>query len=173
MEEEDVILSSSQEEVIEDSEVEETPIVPAPKEKQEKTVPYSRFQEVNEELKKLKNTPHHEAGDPIDLIKLGKKLQDYTDDELDFVTDFAKSKKPDAILKALENPFVQAGISAQRTKVEKEKGLTPSGTQPELTREKSLKEKLSEANDSEKEELLKKVGFYKEVRPRADRVQLR
>ncbi len=162
MENEDVILDSSPEEVLEVSEDVETPNEPEPV-KLEKTVPYSRFQEVNEELKKLKNKPQSEV-DTVDLIKLGKKLQDYSDEELDFVTEFAKSKKPEAILKALENEFVKTGIEARRAKVEKERGLAPSGTQGELDKPKSVVDKLKTSDMKEKEDMLAKMGLYKNPR---------
>lgn len=108
-----------------------------------------------------------EQTDTIDQIKLGKKLVDYSDDELDFVVDYAKSKKPEDVLKALENPFVIAGIQAQREKVEKEKALRPSSTQSTTDKPKTLNEAIKDASLSEKEELLKKMGLYKEFTPRS------
>lgn len=111
--------------------------------------------------------------DSIDQIKLGKKLHDYSDDELDFVTEHAKSKKPEDVLKALENPFVQAGIQAHREKLEKEKlALTPSSTQSESDRPKTLQERLVGASLEEKERILSEMGLYKNPRPRADRVNI-
>lgn len=108
--------------------------------------------------------------DSIDQIKLGKKLHDYSDDELDFVTGFANSKKPEDVLKALENPFVQAGIQANREKVEKEKlTLKPSGTQPDFEAPQTLEEKLENARtDKEKQEILEEFGLYQEPRRRPD-----
>jgi hypothetical protein len=106
--------------------------------------------------------------DSVALIKLGKKLKDFSEEELDFAVDFAKSKKPDDILKALENTYVQAGIQAQRQKVEKEKALKPSGTQSVSDKPKTLSEQLRDAPLSDKEEILKKMGLYKDFKPRAD-----
>ena len=67
-----------------------------------------RAEKAEAEAKKLRARPveSHDSVDSIDLIKLGKKLQDYSDDELDFVTKFAGTKKPEEVLKALENPFL-------------------------------------------------------------------
>jgi len=111
--------------------------------------------------------------DSIDQIKLGKKLHDYSDDELDFVTEHAKSKKPEDVLKALENPFVQAGIKAHRESLEKEKlALKPNGTQSELDKPRSLAERLANASIGEKEGILKDMGLYKEFRPRADKTNI-
>lgn len=127
--------------------------------------------------KALKQKPNNQPVSPvdsIDMIKLGKKLKDYSDEELDFVTEFAKSKNPEEILKALENPFVQSGISAYREKVEKEKlTLRPTGTQSESDKPLSITEKLAKAGSmADKEKILKEVNLYKEFRPRSDRTNI-
>lgn len=124
--------------------------------------------------KPVESVEHVETIDSIDQIKLGKKLHDYSDDELDFVTDYAKSKKPEDILEALKNPFVQQGINAHREKVEKEKlTLSPSSTQTESDEPQSFNEKLSRATSLEdKEKLLESLGLYKSPRPKKDRVKI-
>lgn len=115
------------------------------------------------------------TADAIDLIKVGKKLQNYSDEELDFVTEYAKSKDPEAILKALDNPFVQHGINSYRDKVEKEKlSLKPNPTQPDSDMPISLEEALKTAKTpQEKEALLKEAGLY-DTTPgyRSDRVEI-
>lgn len=112
--------------------------------------------------------------DSVDLIKLGKKLQDYSDEELDFVTEHAKSKKPEEILKALENPFIQAGIQSHREKVEKEKlTLKPSGTQQEVDQPQTLTERLERAQTlGEKQAILEEHGLYSEPKPNPNRIKL-
>lgn len=111
---------------------------------------------------KLKEKPKPDNGtDSIDQIKLGKKLVDYSDDELDFVVGFAGSKKPEEVLKALENPYVQQGIQAQRAKVEKERlSLKPSSKQSDSDAPVSLEEALATSNDKEREEILKTTLGY-------------
>lgn len=111
----------------------------------------------------------------IDQIKLGKKLVDYSDEELDFLVDMAKSKDPEVILKTLENPYVQAGIQANRQKVEKERlTLKPNSTQSESDTPVSLEYALANAkNDSEREEILREAGLYSEPRRRTDGPQIR
>lgn len=134
-----------------------------------------RAEKAEKALKKpVQSVSQQSQVDSIDMIKLGKKLKDYSDEELDFVTEFAKSKNPEEILKALENPFVQSGISAYREKVEKEKlTLTPTGTQSESDKPMSLTEKLSKAGSvAEKEKILKEFNLYKEFRPRSDRTNI-
>lgn len=174
----DVVLDSSPEEVTEVvSEDVTTPAEAAPTKKaEEKVVPFSRFKEVNDELAKLKNQSVQKESkdvDALELIKLGKKLQDYSDEELDFATDHAKSSNPSDILKALENNMVQLAIHANREKMEKEKlSLRPSSTQSDSGKPQSFAEKLAGASLADKEKLLAEAGMYKSPRPRADRVNL-
>jgi len=127
-----------------------------------------------------KKTPKKKAAvpkaiDSVDLIKLGKKLQDYSDDELDFVTEYANSKDPEKILSALENPFVQQGIAASREKLEKERlAAKPSSTQPEADIPRSLAEKLNNAGSiEEKEKILTELGLYESPKRNPNRVVIR
>lgn len=138
-------------------------------EKKEKDLSSALSQKEHWRKKAEEVKPNQTEGvDSIDLIKLGKKLQDYSDEELDFVTKFAGTKKPEEVLKALENPFVQTGIKATREQVEKEKTLRPSGTQGMSDKPKSVSEQIANADMAGKEELLKKYGLYRDPRPRSD-----
>lgn len=173
--EEDVNLDSSPEEVIEnDSEVEKTPEESAP-EADKKTVPYERFKEVNDQLAELKKQPKSAAKqaksavDALDFIKLGKQLQNYTDEEIDFATEYAKSKEPNEIMKALSNEYIQLAFEAKRQKVEKEKSLTPSGKQFEEEKPKSFADKLRGANLGDAEKMLEAAGLYKSPRTNPNR----
>jgi hypothetical protein len=152
------------------------PTTPDPK-LVDQMVPYSRFKEVNDKLlEALKNpttTPTSDSApnvDTLDLIKLGKKLQDYTDEEIDFAATYSKSTRPEDILKALGDEMVQLAISAKRDKVDKEKkALTPTGTQPDGAKPQSFLEKLASASIEEKEKLLTEAGLYKTPKARSDR----
>lgn len=168
------VNSDSSTEQVADSEVVNTPEVAPVKTTEEKTVPYDRFKKVNEELAALKNQPKEqkETVDALEFIKLGKKLQDYSDTEIDFATEVAHSKSPESILKALENPMVKLAIQANREKEAKELSLKPSGTQSESDTPKSLTERLASASLADKEKILQEAGLYKSPRPRADRVNL-
>jgi hypothetical protein len=127
----------------------------------------------------VKKSPKVEASvapvDSIELVKLGKKLRDYSDEEIDFAMDVAKSKDPKEIMRALENPFVVAGIGSMREKLEKEKlSVKPTGTQPETDLPKSLAEKLAEARTlQDKQKVLEEHGLYSEPGYRPDRVVIR
>jgi hypothetical protein len=181
MEEPIDVTDPSSEEVVENPK--ETPVVSedvktpdsATEEKAERTVPYERFKEVNDELARLKSKPkeskENSKVDALDFIKLGKKLQNYSDEELDFATKVAKSKSPDAILEALGDEMVQLAISSKREKVEKERTLKPSGKQTESDEPMSLEEALAAATSmSEKEEIMKQMGYSVENKHRADQV---
>jgi len=169
------VNSDSSTEQVADSEVVNTPEVAPVKTTEEKVVPYDRFKKVNDELAALKNQPKDttkETVDALEFIKLGKKLQDYSDTEIDFATEVAHSKSPESILKALENPMVKLAIQANREKEAKELSLKPSGTQSESDTPKSLTERLASASLADKEKILSEAGLYKSPRPRTDRVNL-
>lgn len=171
----DVIQESSPEEVEVVSEDVKTP-ESEPVKTDEKVVPYDRFKKVNDELaelkKKPKETPKESDIDALEFIKLGKKLQNYSDEEIDFATEHAHSKNPEAILKALDNEMVQLAINARRDKMAKELSLKPTGTQSDSDTPKSLNERLSSASMADKEKILTEAGLYKSPRPRADRINL-
>ena len=171
-EEEDVTLDSSPEEAVEDSEVVKTPTDSEPL-KSEKTVPYSRFKEVKEELTKLKNQP------PIVKTNLG--VEDYIDisaalDGLDGREKEYLAKQHKLTGKPLEEIRKDEDFglwqSAYRSKIEKELSLKPSGTQSESDKPMSFTEKLRSASVADKERLLTEAGLYKSPRPRSDRVDL-
>lgn len=117
--------------------------------------------------KALKNQPKSDV-DALDFIKLGKKLETYSEEEIDFAVNHAKSKNPKDILEAFNDEMVQLAITAKREKVEKEKSLKPSGTQSETEKPKNLSDQLSSMTIKEKEEYLEKIGAYRSPRPRSD-----
>jgi hypothetical protein len=71
-----------------------------------------------------------------------------------------------------EGEDYQLWQSAYRAKMEKENALKPSATQQVEDGPKSLAERLRGASLEEKEAILREVGGYKEVRPRADRTNI-
>lgn len=63
--------------------------------------------------------------------------------------------------------------SAYRAKVEKEKqALTPTSTQAESERPRTLAERLASASLEDKEKLLVEAGLYKSPRPKEDRTNI-
>lgn len=157
----DITPESSPEEV---TEVEETPVEPAPQ--AEKMVPYSRFKEVNDKLAQLRAQPAPQAStqlDVSDLIAINASLEGLAPREKEKLAELHKlTRTPLAELRNSEDfLFWQQGYQSQ---VEKERALKPSGSQPELAKPVKLSELLTDpkVTREEKEKLLKDNGLYKE-----------
>lgn len=71
---------------------------------------------------------------PMEAVKLGKALQDFNEEETEFILRNAKSEKPEDIIKAATDPWVQEAITSRRAKVAKEKQIpnpsAPGGASP-------------------------------------------
>jgi hypothetical protein len=176
MDEEKDVTGSSPEEVVEPvSEDVETPTPSAP-ETEEKTVPFSRFKEVNDELSRLKKEP------PKVVTKTSLGVEDYIDisASLEGLDQKEKEKlarehkltgKPLAEIRKDED--FSLWQEAYRAKKEKELSLKPSGTQSESDKPMTFAQRLtSTPSMADKEKLLTDAGLYRSPRPRPDRVDL-
>lgn len=168
------VLESLPEEVVEElSEEEETLNEPAPK--AEKTVPYSRFKEVNDKLKELKEQPVKVINNALnveDYIDISASLEGLDQREKEYLAQ--QHKFTGKALKEIRNDE-DFGLwqSAYRAKQEKELlTLKPNGTQSESDRPQSFAERLASASVADKEKLLSEQGLYKSPRPRSDRIDL-
>ncbi len=123
---------------------------------------------------RLNNKPDAETKvEALDLIKLGKKLQDYSDLEIDFATAHAKSKNPEEILRVLDDPMVKLAIQAHREKEAKDRqALKPSGTQADGQAPRSMDDLLDSLSMEEKEKKLIELGLYIPPKRRVDRVNI-
>ncbi len=63
--------------------------------------------------------------DPLEIVKLGKTLKDYNEEETEFIIQNAPTKDINGIIEATKKPFVQIAIQAMREKVATERA-TPS-----------------------------------------------
>lgn len=150
---------------------EEAPKAPEPREtKVEKTVPYSRFKEVNDELAKVKKNPTVKTSlDVEDYIDISASLEGLDQKEKEkLAREHKLTGRPLSEIKSSEDFLIwQSGYHA---KLERERALKPTGTQPESERKRSAVEQITSAKGlKDQEELLRKYGLYKEVRPRSDR----
>lgn len=183
MDKEQDVTDSSTEEVVEETEevsqeteepeeTESAPEEPESKEpKAEKTVPYDRFKKVNTELAKLKAQPAKvkTSLDVEDYIDISASLEGLDQKQKEYLA--REHKLTGLPLSEIRNSedFLLWN-SGYQSKVEKEKALKPSGTQPESERKKSPLEQITSAKGlKDQEEMLRKYGLYKESRPRADR----
>ena len=70
--------------------------------------------------------------DPLEVVKLGKVLKDYTEEETEFIIRNAPTKNIDGIINAEKDEMVQLAIKSKREKVAKEKHLIPLPLNPKL-----------------------------------------
>jgi len=100
--------------------------------KEEKTVPYNRFQEVVQENQRLKSEKEgkqtQEKDLTLDAILVGKKLDKYSEDVIKSIASTIKSNNPQDILAALENPLIKQGIEAQIEKEKRENKVPAPGS---------------------------------------------
>jgi len=99
--------------------------------------------------------------DPLEVVKLGKVLKDYTEEETEFIIRNAPTKNIDGIINAEKDEMVQLAIKSKREKVAKEKALNPSTTQSETPiKPKTLEEALAACKTrEEKEKILTEMGM--------------
>ena len=76
--------------------------------------------------------------DPLEVVKLGKALSDFNEDETSFIIKNAKDKTPQGIVEASKDEWVADAIKARREKVAKEKQIlgpsnSGSGGSPHFT----------------------------------------
>jgi hypothetical protein len=89
--------------------------------------------------------------DPLEIVKLSKVLKDYNEEEVEFILTNSKDKSPEAILKTLENEYVQAGIEKMREKVaEKDKVPAPTSPKSVITKGKTADEIADMPKDDHK-----------------------
>ena len=113
---------------------------------------------------KLKGTGQVLPTDPLEVVKLGKALADYSEEEVDFIIRNAIDKTPEGIIKSSKDEWVQTAIQARREKVEKEKQQLPPSTRTTPSKvpiEQTPPEKLRELTPEQREEYYKKVGIRK------------
>jgi len=128
--------------VVEESAVEENPIEEEkPLEKQETTEElraqrdklYARLKREEDKTKSLESKVPVKSDNSLTLeaIKVGKKLEKYSEEEIDSIAKVIKSDNPNDILNALENPVIKQGIEVERKKVEDNKKV-PDSSSPDF-----------------------------------------
>jgi len=137
-----------------DSEVEKTPSKVEPK-PQPKTIPYERFQRINEENKVLRNK-NVKGINPMEVVKLAKALEGYSKEEVDFITRNSKSGKIDDIISITEDEWVKDAIDARRKKVG-ESNKVPGSSSPDFASNQKSPQEIADMDPkarAEYEELL-------------------
>jgi len=122
---------------------------------------FEQSQKEIEELKKVKPIPSGEPkkeSTPIEMVRLARALEGFSEEEVDFITRNATEKSIDGIINASKDEWVRTAIQARREKVEREsKTPEPSTKQGVGESNKELKDMTLD----EKDEWFKKRGFIK------------
>jgi hypothetical protein len=131
---------------------------PLTKEQKSKLAAFDRIYAENKSLKsKVANSSEKEetefwqaSKDPLEIVKLGKVLKDYDEQETEFIIKNAPSKDIDGIIKAEKDEMVQFAIKSRREKATKENKVpSPSGSSGGFS-EKSAQEVEKLSRDDHK-----------------------
>lgn len=135
-------IEGEPEETPEEADSEKTPQKEAEpsltKEQKSKLEAFDRIYAENKELKAKSEKPKEaekpqvkewvSSNDPLEVVKLGKVLKDYSEEETEFIIRNASTKDIDGIIGAEKDPMVQAAIQATREKVANDNAIPePSG----------------------------------------------
>ena len=124
----EILADEDTEDVSEDV---KTPTKEEPKRPQEKVVPYDRFQKKVDEVNALKKQGINTTN-PMEVVKLAKALEGYSEDEVDFITRNSGSAKIDDIIKASKDEWVNDAIEARRKK-DLDKKKVPGSSSPDFS----------------------------------------
>ncbi len=90
---------------------------------------YARLKKAEEKAKALESKSSDKTESlTLEAIKVGKKLEKYSDEIIDSVANVIKSDNPKDILEALENPYIKQGIEVEMKKVADAKKIPGSGS---------------------------------------------
>jgi len=103
--------------------------------------------------------------DPLEVVKLGKALNQYDESEVDFIIRNASDKSPEGIIRASKDEWVSTAIQAKREKVEKSKKIpSPSGiASGEFLEERGTRE-IAKMSDEEYAKYREKLVAREEQR---------
>jgi hypothetical protein len=102
--------------------------------------------------------------DPLEIVKLGKALGNYSEEEVEFIIRHAQDKTTQGIINATKDEWVQAAIQARRAKVAQEKErLEPSTrTSPSKKRIEDISpSELKKLTPEERQKWYKAMGIIK------------
>jgi hypothetical protein len=101
-----------------------------------------KFEEAQKKLEQLEKKSPQETPketdfqDPLKTVRLAKALQDFSEEEAEFVLRHAKSSDPEDIIKATQDEWVRDAIQARREKVKKQQAV-PEPSSPLAHKETS------------------------------------
>ncbi len=107
----------------------------------------SKSEKLQAELEALKGVPKTEkpeewvaSTDPLEIVRLGKSLKDYSESETEFIIRNSTTKDIDGIMKAERDPMVQIAIQASREKVARENKIPEPSSPSAIPGERNQQE---------------------------------
>lgn len=98
-----------------------------------------KAEKLEKELSELRGKSS-ESNLTLESIKIGKRLEKYSDEEIDSVAKIIKSNNPNDILSALDNSFIKQGIELEREKLKEQNKIPGSSSSGFTSDEKSADE---------------------------------
>jgi len=93
-----------------------------------------KLKEIKPEIKSKEEPKEEPKGtekqDPKVMVRLAKALNDFSEEEIDFIYRNAKDNSPESIIEASKDEWVKMAINAKREKVAKEKQIPEPGNLP-------------------------------------------
>ncbi|MHA1482586.1 MAG: hypothetical protein ACTSQA_04010 [Candidatus Heimdallarchaeaceae archaeon] len=123
-------------------------------------------EQAEKELAKLKETKSNipASQNPMEVVKLAKALEGYSEEEVEFITRNSTDKSIDGIINASKDDWVKTAIQAKREKVAKENKTPEPSTKQDFSEkpvEDITEEELAAMPLKKKEEYLRKIGWIK------------
>jgi len=124
---------------------------------------YERMKRAEDEVKRLKEQPARkvslgvETQNPMEVVKLAKALEGYSEEEVDFITRNATDKSINGVISASKDEWVKTAIDARREKVVQEKKI-PGSTSPDFS---SFEKKITKDTPAEEIERVLQERFNK------------
>ena len=102
------------------------------------------------------------SNDPLEIVKFNKVLKDYDEAETEFIMQNSPTRNLEGIMKAVENPMVQAAIQGMRDKAEAENKVpppsSPSSTVKVVDAEKAVRDGTVAEDVAERYKKLEESG---------------
>jgi len=126
-------------------------------------------EQAEKELAKLKETKSNipASQNPMEVVRLAKALEGYSEEEVEFITRNASEKSIDGIVSATKDEWVKTAIQAKREKVANESKTPEPSTKQGVSKkpiDKITPEDITNMTQKEKTDYFIKIGMMKKPR---------
>ncbi len=106
------------------------------------------YREKAEKLEKQLSEKKIGGTNPMEVVKLAKALEGFSEEEVDFITQNAKGDKIDDIIKATKDEWVKDAIDARRKKTADTKKI-PGSSSPDFGRPSKTAQDIAKMSKDE------------------------